>query len=304
MADLMLADRPLGGAARGHARPHHGRGLHHGGGGNAGVSNGSDHGARLHRAQKAAKKQRLALDMVIHHDEQISMLRDLPEGHRLGVWLKVDSGMHRLGFAPQRVRGARHPVLVNGKNRLDRQSLDGHAECGFTSRSGRARGGSGAALGCGIARGGSRALGRHHSLRDSCAAWAAGRGFSIQVRTKFAYQCQGCGALAPKWSGQCGDCGAWNTLVEIAYSGRPGAAENRPGDVSAEPPRACMLEAISLAEEAGIPSGVGEVDRVLGGGIVAGAVVLIGGDPASGNPPCCCRCWPRRRARLSVPACM
>ena len=109
MADLMLADRPLGGAARGHGRPHHGRGLHHGGGGNAGVSNGPDHGARLHRAQKAAKKQRLALDMVIHHDEQISMLRDLPEGHRLGVWLKVDSGMHRLGFAPQRVRGAPEP---------------------------------------------------------------------------------------------------------------------------------------------------------------------------------------------------
>lgn len=103
------------------------------------------------------------------------------------------------------------------------------------------------------------------------------------MRAKFAYQCQGCGALAPKWSGQCSDCGAWNTLVEIAYSGRPGAAENRPGDVSAEPPRACMLEAISPAEEAGIPSGVGELDRVLGGGIVAGAVVLIGGDPGIGK---------------------
>ncbi|MGH8555662.1 MAG: alanine racemase, partial [Gammaproteobacteria bacterium] len=50
--------------------------------------------------------QRLALDIVIHHDEQIAMLRHLPEEHSLGVWLKVDSGMHRLGFAPQRVRGA------------------------------------------------------------------------------------------------------------------------------------------------------------------------------------------------------
>ncbi|MGH8509979.1 MAG: ATPase domain-containing protein, partial [Gammaproteobacteria bacterium] len=103
------------------------------------------------------------------------------------------------------------------------------------------------------------------------------------MRAKFAYQCQGCGALAPKWSGQCGDCGAWNTLVEIAYSERPGAAENRPGALSAEPSGACMLEAISSAEEAGIPSGVGEVDRVLGGGIVAGAVVLIGGDPGIGK---------------------
>ncbi|MGH8508746.1 MAG: DNA repair protein RadA [Gammaproteobacteria bacterium] len=101
------------------------------------------------------------------------------------------------------------------------------------------------------------------------------------MRAKFAYQCQGCGALASKWAGQCGDCSAWNTLVEIAYSERPDAAKT--GGYSAEPPRARMIEAISPAAEAGIPSGMGELDRVLGGSIVAGAVVLIGGDPGIGK---------------------
>jgi DNA repair protein RadA/Sms len=101
----------------------------------------------------------------------------------------------------------------------------------------------------------------------------------MSAKSKVSYQCNACGAIHPKWSGQCADCGAWNTLTEIVRSSRPmprfsGYAED--GAVQ-------TLANVDPAEHARMSSGVGELDRVLGGGIVRGSVVLIGGDPGIGK---------------------
>ena len=104
-------------------------------------------------------------------------------------------------------------------------------------------------------------------------------------KTRAAYLCNACGAAQPKWSGQCPDCGAWNSVEEVAQSprARPGAARHgsaagAPEDVPAE-----LLADIQPEERERIGTGVGELDRVLGGGLVAGSVVLLGGDPGIGK---------------------
>lgn len=95
-------------------------------------------------------------------------------------------------------------------------------------------------------------------------------------RARVGYVCQRCGAVSPKWAGQCGDCGEWNTLVESAVT-----ASRTPAVVGANP--VSRLDAVSAEDIARISSGLPEMDRVLGGGIVPGAVILIGGDPGIGK---------------------
>ncbi len=100
---------------------------------------------------------------------------------------------------------------------------------------------------------------------------------------KTQYVCQSCGASSPKWAGQCAECGAWNTLVEsaaVAVRGR-GAA----GRAGFTPQRAPLqrLDEVSGEDALRVPTGIAELDRVLGGGIVPGAVILIGGDPGIGK---------------------
>lgn len=96
------------------------------------------------------------------------------------------------------------------------------------------------------------------------------------VRAKAQYVCQRCGAIAPKWAGQCGDCGEWNTLVESL------AASPRSLKGTAAPLIA-RLDSVPAEDVTRISSGLDEMDRVLGGGIVPGSVVLIGGDPGIGK---------------------
>ncbi|TDQ45182.1 DNA repair protein RadA [Tepidicella xavieri] len=102
-------------------------------------------------------------------------------------------------------------------------------------------------------------------------------------RTLFA--CQACGGTTPRWLGKCPHCGAWNSLVETAAEA-PSASKNR---LSAGPkglaPTAALavLSDIEATEVARTPTGLGELDRVLGGGVVEGGVVLIGGDPGIGK---------------------
>ncbi len=93
------------------------------------------------------------------------------------------------------------------------------------------------------------------------------------ARRKSAYVCGECGAYSAKWAGQCGDCGRWNTLTQV-----PDAALNRSQGQPATPIDALMAEA-----EQRHATGFGEFDRVLGGGLVPGAVVLLGGDPGVGK---------------------
>ena len=96
---------------------------------------------------------------------------------------------------------------------------------------------------------------------------------------KTAFVCQQCGASAPRWVGRCPGCDGWNTLVEervvAPVKGRASAAR--------APRAAIALDTVSTDAEERIPTGIGELDRVLGGGIVQGSLVLLGGDPGIGK---------------------
>ena len=101
------------------------------------------------------------------------------------------------------------------------------------------------------------------------------------ARLKVLYQCTQCGAQSPKWAGQCGDCGAWNSLTEtVSVTGKASRFAGYSGD---NQPLVQNLSDVQPGQEARMPLGMEELDRVLGGGLVAGSVVLIGGDPGIGK---------------------
>lgn len=95
------------------------------------------------------------------------------------------------------------------------------------------------------------------------------------------FECQSCGAVFPQWAGQCADCGAWNALVEV----RPPDPRQGPkvAGFSGEAEAVRVLAEVVAGDEARRSTGIGELDRVLGGGLVAGSAVLIGGDPGIGK---------------------
>jgi DNA repair protein RadA/Sms len=101
------------------------------------------------------------------------------------------------------------------------------------------------------------------------------------AKAKSVYTCTECGASSPKWQGQCPGCGQWNTLVEtVAEAAVSGA--NRYASLAGSG-QLQDLSAISPREEPRQATGIEEFDRVLGGGLVPGGVVLIGGDPGIGK---------------------
>jgi len=103
------------------------------------------------------------------------------------------------------------------------------------------------------------------------------------VPNRSVYVCQQCGTSAPKWSGQCSGCGAWNTLVETVL---PGGSRRKTDSARASAASSAAVEAIaavSSAEADRMASGIGEIDRVLGGGLVPGSIVLFSGDPGIGK---------------------
>lgn len=97
------------------------------------------------------------------------------------------------------------------------------------------------------------------------------------AKIKTVYMCQSCGATSPKWGGQCGECGEWNTLVESI------AEPRSRGPSPAGAARIQRLDEVSSDNAPRVSSGLSEMDRVLGGGIVPGSVCLIGGDPGIGK---------------------
>jgi len=100
-------------------------------------------------------------------------------------------------------------------------------------------------------------------------------------RTKAQYVCQTCGHASPKWLGRCPSCGEWNTLVEeIEAAVKPATRRRAAGAAAVEP---VSVAAVTLPDETRTPTGVAEFDRVLGGGLVRGSVVLVGGDPGTGK---------------------
>jgi DNA repair protein RadA/Sms len=99
------------------------------------------------------------------------------------------------------------------------------------------------------------------------------------AKAKSVYTCTECGGESPKWQGQCPHCGAWNTLVESVAET---AAKHRFAGL-AKASALQRLAEVSAREAPRVSSGIGELDRALGGGFVSGQVVLIGGDPGIGK---------------------
>ncbi len=117
------------------------------------------------------------------------------------------------------------------------------------------------------------------------------------AKDKLLYTCNQCGAQAPKWAGQCGDCGAWNSLEETLVSGAsPRAA--RFADYA--PATVQSMQEVAAGAEVRQSSGLAELDRVLGGGVVEGSVILIGGDPGIGKSTLLLQCMADLSARQPV----
>jgi len=101
------------------------------------------------------------------------------------------------------------------------------------------------------------------------------------AKERTTFQCRECGGTNAKWLGKCPQCGAWNTLEE-AVAEPTGTAKNRFASLARTQPVAALAD-IEAGEVARLATGIEELDRVLGGGLVEGGVVLIGGDPGIGK---------------------
>ncbi len=112
------------------------------------------------------------------------------------------------------------------------------------------------------------------------------------TKDRIQYQCQACGYISPKWLGKCPDCGQWNTMVEerMVVSMR--------GLIKKVPP--LPLSSITAGEEKRTSTGIKEFDRVLGGGVVDGSVILVGGDPGIGKSTLLMQAAARLRERGKV----
>ena len=111
----------------------------------------------------------------------------------------------------------------------------------------------------------------------------AGEALNCRVaKDKTSFTCTDCGGATPRWLGRCPHCEAWNTLVETVAES-PAAARHRFAAIAGSSSPVTPLAQIEAADIERTPTGIGELDRVLGGGIVEGGVVLIGGDPGIGK---------------------
>ncbi len=101
------------------------------------------------------------------------------------------------------------------------------------------------------------------------------------AKAKRLYGCTECGATFPKWSGQCPECGAWNTLVETVIDNSPMSSSSK--SWTGQSAQIKTLAEVSTEETPRFTTHSSELDRVLGGGLVDGSIVLIGGDPGIGK---------------------
>ncbi|MCM8789627.1 MAG: DNA repair protein RadA [Candidatus Omnitrophica bacterium] len=100
------------------------------------------------------------------------------------------------------------------------------------------------------------------------------------MKIKTVFSCQNCGYQSPRWLGRCPDCLSWNSFAQEDYAAPSVKLKQRPQLYRYEP---VLLKDIEVEEESRFVTGIVELDRVLGGGIVKGSVVLIGGDPGVGK---------------------
>lgn len=101
-------------------------------------------------------------------------------------------------------------------------------------------------------------------------------------KPKLTFSCQTCGSLYPKWTGQCTGCHEWNTIAEEPQQTTTPNAPRYQGYAGVET-KITQMSAVTLADEVRLSSGLLELDRVLGGGIMLGSAILIGGDPGIGK---------------------
>lgn len=115
----------------------------------------------------------------------------------------------------------------------------------------------------------------------------AARMAKTAAKARTAFVCSECGADYSKWQGQCSACGAWDTIAEIVLESAAAAkspASRRSGWAGkVDAPQVMALKDVQQGEDVRVSTGIGEFDRVLGGGLVEGAVVLVGGDPGIGK---------------------
>jgi DNA repair protein RadA/Sms len=107
----------------------------------------------------------------------------------------------------------------------------------------------------------------------------------VTIKTKTVFACQECGAQSPKWLGRCADCGAWNSLVEerqLPERATAGAAGGPRYSLAATAGPQLYADIDTIVAER-VTTGVAEFDRVLGGGVVPGSLVLLGGEPGIGK---------------------
>ena len=104
----------------------------------------------------------------------------------------------------------------------------------------------------------------------------------MSKKVKIAYVCDQCGADYPRWGGQCTSCGEWNTIKEVRLGSASSERSSRSGYAGSRS-EVKLLADVNLTQAERISTGISESDRVLGGGIVCGSVVLIGGAPGAGK---------------------
>lgn len=105
----------------------------------------------------------------------------------------------------------------------------------------------------------------------------------MSKKTKTAFVCEQCGADYPRWGGQCTSCGEWNTIKEVRLGTTSNERTSRSLGYAGSVSEVKLLSDVSLVNAERIATGISEFDRVLGGGIVTGSVVLIGGAPGAGK---------------------
>ncbi len=105
----------------------------------------------------------------------------------------------------------------------------------------------------------------------------------MSKKIKTAFVCDQCGADFPRWGGQCTVCGEWNTIKEVRLGSASSERSNRALGYAGSRSEVKLLSDVSLSQAERISTGISEFDRVLGGGIVRGSVVLIGGAPGAGK---------------------
>jgi DNA repair protein RadA/Sms len=110
------------------------------------------------------------------------------------------------------------------------------------------------------------------------------------MRAKTSFSCQACGHQALRWLGHCPDCGGWNTMKEERQSA---TGKGRPAAMKTTQTRATPIGEIEVVGEHRRLTRIGEFDRVLGGGVIPGAVILIGGDPGIGKTTLLLQALPR-----------